>query len=40
MQKVLFDLSPKDRLWKIGLAYHLSLGIIDINYHRPVPAGL
>src|SRR5215510_13788134 len=40
MQKVLFDLSPKDRVWEISLAYHLSLGIIDINLHHPVPTYL
>jgi len=40
MQKVLFNLSPKDRVREISLAYYLSLGIIDINLHHPVPACL
>jgi hypothetical protein len=40
MQKVLFDLSPKDCVREISLAYHLSLGIIDINLHHPVPTYL
>jgi hypothetical protein len=37
MQQGLFDLGTKYRLWQVSLAYHLSLGIIDIDLHQRSP---